>query len=268
MSGLGFNDRYEQLKLKRGTLREQCATLIEMLAHLVNVVAPEIKARYMVEVGQLEHHVYELKTEIRRWQRRFALRQAALNRGETPNLVTIEATLDMEFASYMETIRKNLDEIKAAFLHVNSERLTREESEALRLAYHEAAKKLHPDLNTNLSKSAKDLWLQIQEAYERHDWEKVSFLASLVDGVVSGDENFVGEETVIAKLEAAVADLEGKCAEIQRRIAEAKSIAPLCYESFLADRHKVAERQAQLDAQIKALGDYVKEYEELWKHGK
>ena len=65
---------------------------------------PNMKAQYMMLVGQLEHRVHELKTEVNRWKRRFALRQQYLNRGEKPDFMGIEAELDKEFAEYLAEI--------------------------------------------------------------------------------------------------------------------------------------------------------------------
>ncbi len=268
MSGLGFNAKFEQLKLRRATLKEQCADLIELYAHLVNVVGPNLKSEYLVRVGQLEHQVYELKVEIKRWQRRFALRQKELNKGAKPDLVMIEATLDLEFSSYMEEIKKSLEEIKKSVLHESMAFLSDEEANALRLAYHDAAKKLHPDINPNLSESAKNLWLQIQKAYEDHDWTTVKFLAGLVDGVISGEQQFSEDKDSMAALEESVAALSTKCDEIRKRIDDANGRPPLSYRDFLSDGKKVEECQSQLQAQISTLEGYVKEYEELWEHGK
>ena len=103
---VGFNQQYLKLKMQYEFLKEQCANQLELYTHLVEVEGPNIKARYMMLVGQYEHQVFELKAEIARWKRRFTLRQAALNRGEKPNLVAIEVELDKEFAEYIEEVKK------------------------------------------------------------------------------------------------------------------------------------------------------------------
>ena len=62
MNEVGFSDEYKALKLRYAALRERVANQIEMFTHLVEVVGPNMKAQYMMLVGQLEHRVYELKT--------------------------------------------------------------------------------------------------------------------------------------------------------------------------------------------------------------
>ncbi len=268
MSGLGFNSKYEQLKVKRAALKEQCATLFELLAHLESVEAPAIKSDYMMRIGQLEHRVFELKTELKRWQRRFEMRQASLNRGEKPSLLAIEAALDMEFSNYMKEIEKQLEEIKKAVLHCEAEKMSEESSNEIRIAYHNAAKRLHPDLNPNLNENARNLWLQIQSAYDNQEWSKFRFLVGLIDGVVSEEKTFESDQSGMALLEKSVAVLTERSAELSKRIKEIKSKEPFTYLSLLDNPKKVAERQAQLTAQIEALEKYAREYEELWKHVK
>ena len=267
MNEVGFNQQFSNLRLKYNVLKEQSANLIEMYSHLVNVVGPNLKSKYMMYIGQLEHRVYELKTEISRWQRRFTLRQKALNVGQKPDYMAIEMQLDAEFAEYLAIIKKHLEEIKEASLIYNSESLTEEEATAVRVAYLDAVKKLHPDLNSDLPQAAKDLWNQIQIAYETKDWKNVKFLATLVNSVTSGEADFKASDG-LAALQEAIDKLNEKCAEIRKRTADLKETVPFTYESFLDDEEDVKTRQDQLRTQIIELEKVVKEYEELWNNGK
>lgn len=264
---LGFNEEYEALRLRRDGLREQCAELLEMLAHFETTVKPAITSQYMLLVGRFEYRVYELTIEIKRWKRRFEMHRAALNRNEKPDAVAIEAALDGEFAEYAETVKKHIEEIKEADQYAHAEKLTAEESNDLRLLYHDAAKKLHPDLNPEQPESARNLWLQIQNAYNDGNWEKFKFLAGMVDGVISEEKTFEDNEHAMARLKDAIARLEEKHKALQTRLNDMKSRPPFVHEEFLDDEDKVKERQEQLSLQIKLLERRVGEYEELWKHG-
>ena len=98
---LGFSTEYEMLQVRRECLRGECAEEIEAFMHSTMCVGPNLKAEYMLRIGQLEHRIFQLKTEVARWQRRFTLRQQALNRGETPDLGGIESRLEAEFQDYL-----------------------------------------------------------------------------------------------------------------------------------------------------------------------
>lgn len=268
MNDIGFSADYKALKLRYAALRERVANQIEMFTHLIEVVGPNLKAQYMMLVGQLEHRAYEMKTEVNRWKRRFALRQQFLNRGEKPDLMGIEAQLDKEFAEYLAEIKKHIEEIKEASLKFQAGKLSEQEASDLRCAYLDAVKKLHPDINPGLPQAAIDLWNQIQKSYSEQDWDNVKFLASLVDGVVSGDKDFEASTDGVAAIKESCARLEAKSLEIAKETGKVKSTVPFTYEVLLEDEALVAQKQGQLNAQIAALEECVKEYEERWKNGK
>ena len=119
-----------------------------------------------------------------------------------------------------------------------------------------------------MPQSAIDLWNQIQKAYSEQDWDNVKFLASLVEGVVSGDVDFESSPDGMAALKESCERLEAKSHEIARETERFKSTVPFTYGVLLDDKDLLAERQGQLNAQIAALEECVKEYEELWNNGK
>ena len=63
-------------------------------------------------------------------------------------------------------------------------------------------------------------------------------------------------------------DRLAKSHEIARETERVKSTVPFTYGVLLDDKDLLAERQGQLNAQIAALEECVKEYEELWNNGK
>jgi len=253
MNEVGFNQEFRKLELQYGLIKEQVANQLEVYTHLVEVVGPNLKSNYMMLVGQLEHRVFELKTEINRWKRRFTLRQQALNRGERPDYMGIEAELDKEFADYLQQIKEHLDELKQASLHYHAGRLSEDEAAEIRYAYLNAVKKLHPDLNPNLPGSAADLWNQIQSAYGEQDWDQFRFLVGLVDNVVSGTAEFDASKDGFAALREAIGKMRERSREIEERTAKLKLTVPFTYEVLLEDEDLVLSRQNQLSTQIKAL---------------
>ena len=267
MNEVGFSREYTALQLRYNALKERVANQIEMLHTLVFTTGPNIKARYMMFVGRLEYKVYELKVEASRWKRRLALRQAALNRGETPDLAAIEATLERLFAGFLETIRRHAEEISENARLFSAERLSAKEDTDVRVAYLNAVKKLHPDLNPNLPQAARDLWNEIQAAYARRDWAAVRLLAALADSVVSGDEGFASAPDAVAALREACEKLEAKSNELKAESARLQGEAPFVYREFLADEEAVSARQDELKAEIVELKAKVAAYEKEWNNG-
>jgi len=267
MNEVGFSKEYTMLQLRHGALKERVANQVEMLHTLVSTIGPNIKARYMMFVGRLEYKVYELKVEFNRWKRRFALRQAALNHGETPDVAAIEATLRREFAEFLKEIKLRAKEVSEDARLFSSKKLSDEEDTAVRLAYLNAVKKLHPDLNPNQPKAAQDLWNEIQAAYAARDWEAVRLLAALADSVAAGCEDFASAPDATAALREACEKLEAKGRELAAEAARIQKGAPFTYKEFLDDEDAVSERQNELKMDIAELKAKIAKCEEEWNNG-
>ena len=264
MGEVGMNNEWANAKMREGYLREKCAGEVEEYMHLTTCVGPNLKTQYMLCIGQLEHRVFQLKTDIARWQRRFTLRQQSLNRGETPDLVRIEAQLDEEFKEYLRKVKEHLEAMKAAAQHASMARLSEKETAAIRLNYLKAAKRLHPDINPDLPESARELWHKIHDAYANGDWKELEFLVGMVDDVVSGAVETPEGEDALEALKKSIARLEKRLAELQERRIDLEKQEPFIWRKFLEDSEAVAMRQAVLDKKIAELEEVVLEYESLW----
>ena len=250
MNEVGFSDEYKALKLRYAALRERVANQIEMFTHLVEVVGPNMKAQYMMLVGQYEIHAMRLEIEVKRWKRRITLRQQYVNRGEKPDMVAIEALLDEEFAEWRKKLEGAVEKIKDSKLLWDMEKLSDEDTSAIRCDYLKAVKKLHPDLNPDLSEAAVSLWNKVQDAYAKKDWRRLKFLVSLVDEVVAGQDTFDETPEGLEKLRAACARLEEKEHEVSRQIAELKAHEPFTYLVLLEDKELLKQKQDELKTKI------------------
>ena len=226
VSEVELNEKFAKLRVRYETLKEQVANQIEMYSHLVETEGPNIEAQYMMSVGHLECTAARLELEVMRWRRRFVLRQMYLNKGEKPDMVAIEAQLDREFAEWCTRIDGMVERLGDSKLWFDSARLSEAETNAIRCAYLNAVKKLHPDLNKGQSEAAVSLWNQIQKAYSAKNWRQLEFLVSLVDDVVAGEESFDETPDGLAKLRAGCRGLEAKMREVTAQIEELKLHVP------------------------------------------
>lgn len=264
MNEVGMNEEWAKAKMREGYLREKCAEEVEEYMHLTMTVGPNLKADYMLRIGQLEHRVFQLKTDVARWQRRFTLRQQALNRGETPDLFGIEAQLDAEFQEYLRQVKEHLEAVKAAAQHASMARLSEEETSAIRVNYLKAVKRLHPDINPDLPAGAVELWHKIQDAYASGDWKELEFLVSMIDDVVGGAASVPEDGDALEALKKSIARLDNRLAELQERRKDLEKREPFIWRDFLQDEDEVALRQAILNKKIEELEEVVSEYESLW----
>lgn len=264
MNELGMNEEWTKAKMREGYLREKCAEEVEEYMHLTTCVGPNLKTQYMLCIGQLEYRIFQLKTDVARWQRRFTLRQQALNRGETPNLVQIEAQLDEEFQDYLRQVKEHLAAIKAAAQHASMARLSDEETSAIRVNYLKAVKRLHPDINPGLPKGAAELWNKIQESYANGEWKELEFLVAMVDDVLGGAATVPEAGDALEALKKSISRLEMRLAELQERRKDLEKQEPFVWKDFLGDEEEVALRQTVLNKKIAKLEEVVSEYESLW----
>ena len=268
MNEIGFSNEFRDLMLRHAALKERVANEIEMYMHFVNNVGPSIKARYMMLVGRLECMVRRLEVDVNRWKRRFALRQQYLNRGDKPDMVAIEAQLDMEFEKYVSEIAAYVKELEESKLRHDAETMSDEETTAIRCDYLKAVKRLHPDINENLSESAKNLWNQIQQAYAANDWRQLKFLVGLVDDVMSGNADVAASHGGLEEMRAACVRLEVVAGDVAKKIADLKAKKPFTYKDLLNDPGALEQRQSEINGRIEELKSAVTRYERIWNNGK
>ena len=267
MSEAEFSNEFERLRLRHEALKEQVANQIEMYQHLVDTEGPNIEAQYMMLVGQLECEAMRLDMEVRRWKRRFALYQMYVNRGEKPDMVAIENSLDEEFSEWREKLASMVEKLGDSKLQFDAAKMSDSDTNTIRCEYLKAVKKLHPDLNPKLSESAKSLWDKIQKAYAEKHWPQLKFLVTLVDEVVGCAEGFADTPDGLAELHEACVQLEAKSREISEQIAELKANVPFAYTVLLEDPILLEKKQSSLKKQIKALKAAIGKYERKWNNG-
>ena len=262
---VGFNEKFTKLRMEYDYLKEESANLIELYNNLVTVVGPNLETQYMVVVGMLEYRVFELTVAMRRWQRRFTLRQAAINRGEKPDFVSIENELDREFEEFKRKIEDGRERSEKAADEWRRDKMSDHDMTEIRALYLNAVKRLHPDLNPALSDGAKELWGRILEAYKGNQWADLRFLVGLIEGVVEGGETFPNSPDGIAGLESGCERLRGVCRDVRLRTAEVKEKKPYSYQSFLLNPDEVKQRQDALREQIAEIEGRIAEYEQTWE---
>lgn len=262
MNEVGFNAEYMKLKMRSDMLKERLANQIELFTMLVKGKGPCVKSRYMMFVGRLELKMVELRVELMRLNRRRALVQAALNRGEAPDRAAIEKRLEDELRGFLERIKVRAREVDEASRLFACRPLTEEETTSVRAAYLEAVKRLHPDVNPDLPEAARELWEQMQVAYSNRDWEAVRLLAALAEDVSSGGSPLAPSTDPMAAMSEACERLERRSRELAAEIARVQGEFPLCMEGFLKDEKAVAARQRSLKTWIGRLKRKIEEFKE------
>lgn len=124
----------------------------------------------------------------------------------------------------------------------------------LKELYRRLVKKLHPDMNENITEREKELWNKVQEAYREGDIDTLEEIYNEINEnpVDEVEENEDGRE----KLEKLIELLRKQRARLLTEIEIIKNDFPYCEKEFLEDEDAVARKQQELT-------EMIEEYEEL-----
>lgn len=229
-------------------LRGELAHLFTEERDLLHIAKPHLLALYQQKIGAWELRRLHAEAETMRAKRRLALAQAAVNQGQKPDWTEIDGQLELEFLAWQQRLKEAAEKITAAEEHFKH-LLPPADAHELRKLYYALVKKLHPDLNPELTCDQRRLWLRVQEAYECGDLGELRALALLVEqsapvppGPGPIDVLRCDRETLSKQIAAMLLHLE-----------KIESVPPFTLRAQLADDAWVAARRQELDAEIAKL---------------
>jgi len=177
---LVLHPEIQQLAEENELLREEFALLLTEVEHLINTVKPNLLALYQTKIGVWELRLLQAQFMVARLRRQIELAQAYINRGEKPDLIAIECQVEQEFQEWikkLEATARRIQEAEERLKHL----LSPEDDRELKKLYYAIVKRLHPDVNPNVTDDQRRLWLRAQSAYEHGDLPELRALALLVE---------------------------------------------------------------------------------------
>ena len=135
---------------------------------------------YQTKIGVWELRLLQAQFTVARLRRQIELAQASINRGERPDLIAIECALEQEFQAWvtkLEETARRIQDAEERLKHL----LSPEEDRELKKLYYALVKRLHPDVNPNLTEDQRRLWMRAQSAYEAGDLSELRALALLAE---------------------------------------------------------------------------------------
>ncbi len=234
---------YQALTDEIVLLREELTHLLTEEHDLLHITKPNLLALFQQKIGAWEVACLKAQIEALRTRRRLELAQAAINQGGMPNWTEIDAHLELEFLAWQQKLRESMERLTAAE-HRMTHLLSPLENLEIKKLYYSLVKKLHPDVNPDLSENERRLWRRVQEAYESSDMEELRALALLVDQ--SGPVATPTPET-FDKLRRNRDALRKQITEMERRIELIESQPPFPLRKQLADEAWVASRREEIE---------------------
>lgn len=245
--------RLEQLRLEFLELFTSHKDMIENDAALLTSV-------YLEKLGRFQLELLQKQTEAARLKMKMNLIQAAINRDERPDLQAIEAKLRAQLKSYYEQIEaqaKAIDEAKKLL----SVLLSDEETKKLKEIFRILCKRLHPDLNPNLTDDERDLFVRVKTAYELQNLAELQKILLYIDG--SAKEN-IKLVSIDEKLER-IKNLEKNITALKNKISLLKQNFPFNIEELIFDEKYICQRREEIGSQIKTAEEEITKYTNIIK---
>lgn len=252
-SELDFSAEFTAAKRELEEWRNRYADLQCEYTELTETVGPNLETEYMMTVGRKEHALFLLQAEYQQCRREIALYQAAANRGETLTAAAAAEIIAAEFAGYQEELRARQHKIAAAEKQFAAEKLSPEESQAVKTLYHQLVRKLHPDINPGQPPQAAELWHRVIEAYKNFDWKKLTLLADMSDEILAGRRDLPVAPDTLGEVHELTAELQAKVEALGTALAALLAKPPLSWRDWLRDAAAVMQRRQSLDQEIAEL---------------
>jgi len=183
MNNITTHPEHDKLIDNIQELENHLAILVKSRDKLLFHIGPKLHTEYMLKVGKLEYAIFDYHCKILRLKRKIEMIQSCLNRDISYNIDEIEDQLEKEFYEYNIKLKEKQNEIEKARLRNSSfgRTLTDEESSELRRLYTEIVKRLHPDLNPDLTVEQHGQYIDAVNAYKNADLTELRIIYLLLE---------------------------------------------------------------------------------------
>jgi predicted nucleic acid-binding Zn-ribbon protein len=245
---LQLHPEHRALLEENALLREELAHLLTEEHDLVRLVKPNLLALYQKKIGAWELRGLQAQVAAMRARRRLEMAQAAVNQSRKPDLMEIDGLLELELLAWQQKIQEAAARIASAEQRLNH-LLPDVEDRELKKLYYSLVKKLHPDVNPDLSEDQSRLWLRVQAAYEHSDVQELRALALLADR--PGFLPFTPPSLDILRKDRAT--LDAQITAILKRIEQLENQPPFTLRHQLEDEAWLTERREEIETRIAQL---------------
>lgn len=255
MSDIILSPEYENLRNEIDKLHKDLTALIMEKDEMVYHICPSIESDYMLKIGTLEYKAFEFQCKILRIKRKIELIQQKFNRQEAVILPLIEEQLDKEYAEYEVKLKEKLNSLNDAIAYSQGKELSAEDVKELKRIYRKIVKRLHPDMNPDITETEHKLFLNAVAAYKNGDLKTLKSLEILLDEISDEIEDYSSIEYLKDKREALKKHIDSLLSYIEK----IKKSFPYNQKEFLQDDEKVAKKQAEIN-------NIIEQYKEMYKH--
>lgn len=156
------------------TSRYALLALLEKRDRLLYFDAPALRREYMAKIGSFEEEVLESELTVSQLERKIELIQATINRREPVDMDRIDAQLILERSeklSELEASDKTASELRE---------LSDGEAKELQKKYRSIVHDFHPQVNSGITDTQRDLYEKALEAYKRQNIEAIRIIFDML----------------------------------------------------------------------------------------
>lgn len=246
-------------------LKKQFSELFMQKQNMELHEKPLLIALYLQKIGYKEYNLYRLNVELAKLKQRLALMQAYVNRSEKPHIEKVNKEIEIQFAEYQKKIDQDAHQLAAANDFLEGDFLSPEEVKKLKEIYYIIVKRLHPDINSDLSDEMKELFVQARTAYDLSDFGMLQQILLLLDN------KQMKEEVMPTDLQDAVKKLKKNVKLLNDHLEKLNMQFPFTREKDLENEEWLTTEHDRLDKEIETVNKGIEKYKnyvtllEEWK---
>ena len=246
----------QKLKEELNKLNKEYLKLYEEMEDL-NKKKEALESIYMSRLGALIFLKFENEIEYRKLKKKLNLIIQSKNKNEKIDINKIDEILKSELESFYKELENLREKMKRSKIYLGSSLLSDEEVKKIKEIFRRLAKKLHPDINKNLTEEEIDLWNRVKEAYENNDLISLIVLEGLIDNIE------VKENANINNIEENIEKIKNKIEKIKIIIKESLNEFPLNLRILIKDESFIKNKKDELNKEIKIYKDKINELNKL-----
>ena len=231
-------DRYEKLILLKNDLERECF---------------QLEQEHTREFGKEVLEIFHREIECARKVKAIEFCQMYVNRGQEPDGEALQQYVQQETSELMihlDAMRRTWEQAKEA------EKVSAADLKTIKTIYRAIAKQIHPDIHPELGEmeELRDLWNQVNTAYQCYNLEQLRELDLLVSLALTG----ITEQLV----ELNIPDVEEKIKKLEWEIRDLRSKEPYQYKNLFSKPELVEEKHRELRQQVEEYRQYSLQLEE------
>ena len=244
--------KVQKLKEELNILNKKYLKLYEEMEDL-NKKKEVLESLYMSRLGALIFLKFENEIEYRKLKKKFNLIIKCKNKNEKIDINNIDNILKKELESFYKELEDIRERMKISKMYLESPILSDEEVKKIKEIYRKLAKKLHPDINRNLTEKEIELWNKLKEAYENN--ELISLI--VLDGLVNKIE--IKDDISASNIEENIEKIKDKIEKLKLINEEVLNEFPLNLREVINDNNFIENKKEELNKEIKIYKEKIKE---------